>query len=171
MARQLTETAVTQIKTLIKSNIGQALIDVRTYRADAKVSTEPPPTESYFIAPEEHGYECPAIFIIDGGTDFRQSSEKSNCINALMSIDVSVKVEDRDKYLLTTKAWRYQAALHKVLDLTRLASLDGTTTLFIRVKRIKPSGVYAYANAEKDSTASFFFEYTLNLEVEYIENF
>ncbi len=174
MARHLTETALTLITDLIKKEIGGALQKIRTIRPDNTVTTEIPPTESYFNYPEAHGYRCPAIFVIDKpnvGMDFRQGEIGANHINALLNIDVSVKVEDRLKRLLVLKALRYQAALHQILDQTPLASSDGKVKLYSRVKRIVPSGLYTYTEDEKDTKAVFYFEYRLELEVDFFENF
>jgi hypothetical protein len=103
--------------------------------------------------------------------DFRQATTQANFINAITSINVTVKVEDRKMELLVIKALRYQAALHEVLDQTTLASADGLVSLKVRVKNIKPSGIYTYGNSEADDTATFFKEYTLNLAVEHYENY
>ena len=171
MARKLTETDLKLIMAYIKANIATALAAIRVDRADPIVTTEPPPSESYFIFQKAKGYRCPAIFVEDAGMDFRQAEKKANHINALSSINVTVKVQDRKKYLLTIKALRYQAALHQLLDQTPLANSDGTVKLYLRVKRIKPSGLYTYDNSEEDDTADFFFEYMLELAVEHVENF
>jgi len=132
---------------------------------------EPPESENYFIAPKQHGYRCPAVFIIDENTDFRQTETKANFINAVMNINVTIKVEDQNSALLTIKAWRYQAALHQVLDQTPIASADSAVKILSKVRRITPSGIYSYQNSEADSTASFYKEYELQLEVDFFENF
>lgn len=171
MARHLTETAVTLLTTYIQDNIATALASIAAIRPDDLVSLEPPVNTSYFIAPKQHGYQCPAIFVIDDNTDFRQNEMKANFINALMKINVTVKVEDQDAYLLTLKAWRYQAALHQLLDQTPIDNGDSTVSLLSKVRRITPSGIYSYQNSESDTTASFFKEYELQLEVDFFENF
>lgn len=171
MARHLTETDLDLITACIKANIDTALADVSSIHPDQLVSMESPETSSYFNFYHAHGYRCPAIFVVDDGMDFRQSETKANHINAISSINVSVKVEDKDKTLLTKKALRYQAALHEILDQTPLANGDGTVKIYLRVKNIVPSGLYTYADSETDTTASFFFEYMLKLAVEHYENF
>lgn len=171
MARRLSEEATILTLDYLKANIATALAAVRTDRADAKVTTEPPPTNSYFVYPKAHGYKCPAIFVIDDGMDFRQPETKANFVNSKFSLVVSVKVEDKDLEKLTFKAWRYQAALHQLLDLTELASSDNLVKLNIVVSSIKPSGIYTIPNAEPDSTATFFKEVTLRCTVNYFEGF
>lgn len=171
MARQLSETAISLVVAYLKANMATALSGVRTYHADAKVTTEAPPSQSYFIYPKAHGYKCPAIFVIDDGMDFRQPELKANFIDAKLSLVVSVKVEDRDAEKLTYKAWRYQAALHQLLDLTELASADKLVKLSIVVSSIKPSGIYTLATAQPDEQASFFKEYVLRCTVNYFEGF
>ncbi len=171
MARHLTETDLNLITGYIQANIAGALSAIRISRNDPVVTTEPPPSESYFNYFKAHGYRCPAIFVIDDGMDFRQSEKKANHINAISSINVTVKVEDRKKELLVIKALRYQAALHQLLDQTPLVNSDHTVKLYLRVKKIKPSGLYTYGNSEEDDQALFFFEYMLELAVEHVENF
>ncbi len=171
MARHLTETDLDLITAHIQNNIASALAAIRINRNDPIVTTEPPPTDSYFNYFKAHGYRCPAIFVIDDGMDFRQQEKNANHINALSSINVTVKVEDRKKELLVIKALRYQAALHQLLDQTPLANNDNTVKLYLRVKKIKPSGLYTYGNSEEDDSASFFYEYMLELAVEHVENF
>lgn len=167
----LAEAAVGLIKDAIKANITDALAQVRSYWHDGKVTTEVPPTESYFIYPNAHGYRCPAIFIIDQGPhDFRQGSTQSNFINASLSINVSVKIEDRDAYKLTLKAWRYASALHSILEQANLVSSDKTVKIVVKVVRMKPGPLYTLANDEADSTAQFFKEYELYCDVEFYEN-
>jgi hypothetical protein len=166
----LAEAAVCLIVDTIKANIQLALQDVRVYWSDGKVTTEVPPTESYFIYPKAQGYRCPAIFVIDEGTDFRLSTTNSNFINALMSINVSVKIEDKDAYKLALKAWRYASALHAILEQANLVSPDNTVSIKIKVKRSKPGPLYTIENDDPDTSAQFFKEYELFCDVEFYEN-
>ena len=170
-SRQLTETAVTLIVQYLRTNINAALQAIALIHPDDLVTLEPPPSSSYFPFEKAHGYQCPAIFVVDDGMDFRQAEKGANYIDALLAVNVTVKVEDSDMTLLTMKAWRYQAALQSLLDQTPLASLDGKVKLYSKVKGIKPSGTYTYGNSEEDETATFFKEYTLNLAIDFFENF
>lgn len=169
--RYLTETAVQLIMTHIQSNITTALAAIAVIRPDNIVSLESPESDAYFYFAKAHGYRCPAIFVIDDDMDFRQQETKANFINALLGINVTVKVEDQDADYLTKKAWRYQAALHSLLDQTSLVSADSKVKLVSKVRRIRPTGMYTYENSEPDSTANFFKEYELQLEVDFFENF
>ena len=166
----LTEAACGLIVDTIKTNIVAQLALVRTYWADAKVTTEPPPTESYFIYPKARGYRMPAIFVEDDGTEFQQAQAEANYIHAKMSINVSVKVEDKDQYKLMLKSWRYASALHAILEQANLASSDNSVKLVVKVTRIKPTSMYTIANDDADQTAQFFKEYVLFCEVEFWEN-
>jgi hypothetical protein len=167
----LAEAATCLILDTIKANIQTALGEVRNYWSDGKVTTEIPPTESYFIYPKAQGYRCPAIWVIDEGTNFRLSETQSNFINALMSINVSVKIEDKDAYKLALKAWRYASALHAILDQANLVSPDNAVSIKIKVKSTKPGPLYAIENSDPDTTAQFFKEYELFCDVEFYENF
>jgi hypothetical protein len=171
MARHLIETDLSLITKCIQDKISAALADISSIHPDNLVTLETPSTESYFIYQKAHGYRCPAIFVEDGETDFRQAEWKSNFIDALATVYVTVKVEDYNMDLITLKAMRYQAALHEILDQTSLVSSDNAVSLKLRVKRIKPSGIYTYENSESSSTATFFKEYTLQLDVEHYENY
>lgn len=166
----LSEAAICLIIDTIKANIGQALADVRTYWADGKVTTEVPPQNSYFIYPSAQGYRCPAIFVIDDNTDFRQSVVNANFINASMSINVTVKVEDKDQYKLALKSWRYASALHSILDQANLVNSDNAVKLVVRVRRLKPGPMYTIPNDDADTTAQFFKEYELSCDVDFYEN-
>lgn len=164
----LAEAAVFLIQDTIKANIEGALATVRAYYDDGKVTTEPPPTTSYFIYPKAHGYRCPAIFIIDDTTDFRLSQKQANYINAAITINVSLKVEDKDQYKLAVKAWRYVAALHSILDQATLVSADETIKLVVKVERAKPGPMYTLEDSDAE-TAQFFKEYVLQCQVEFYE--
>jgi hypothetical protein len=168
--RLLAEAAVDLIVTAIQTNITAALANVRSYWHDGEVTTESPPTGSYFIYPKARGYRCPAIFVIDEGPhDFRQSELKSNFVNAKLSINVSVKIEDKDAYKLTLKAWRYASALHQILEQATLVSSDNTVKIVVIVKRAKPGPLYAVENDDSDQTAAFFKEYVFYCDVEFYE--
>jgi hypothetical protein len=136
----LTEISADLIEQTIKADIAAALTAVRTQRADPKVTTEPP--RSYFIFEKPKAYQCPAIIIIPQGYDFRPSEGGANHINAILRIDVAVVVEDRAADLATRKAWRYQAALMKVLAQRSLTSADGAVKLVVVVNRAEFSPLF-----------------------------
>jgi hypothetical protein len=165
----LSEAAVTLITNTIKTNIAGALASVRNYAADGAVTTEVP--ASYFIYPKATGYRCPAVFVVDENTDFRQANMEANFIDARMSINVTVKVEDKDQNALTIKSWRYASALQSILEQSNLVSPDGKVKLSIKVRRIKPGPMYVLAESEAETSASFFKEYDLFLDVDFFESF
>ena len=171
MARQLTETAQSMIIAHLQANIASALSDIYTLRGDNLTTMETPSTQSYFTYPKAHGYKCPAIFVIDKGMDFRQTDTKANHINAMLRMDVAVKVEDKEQSVLVTKCLRYQAALHELLEQTNIVSSDNKVKINIIVRTAEPSEMYTLAETDTNDTASFFKEYRLSLEINYFENF
>lgn len=167
---KLSEVAVDLVTQAIRDNLELALTEVGTDRG-WDVTLETPPTPSYFIYPKAHGYRCPAIFVIDGGMDMRLSEMQSNFVNASLKMIVSVKVEDQDLDKITRKAWRYQAALFKVLNQIDIANSDNTVKLNVKVRSIKPSEIWTIKPEQPDELASFFKEYQLELLVDHYENF
>ena len=163
---KLTEISVDLIQTHLKTNIATALTDVRTDRADAKVTTEPP--RSYFIFPRAKGYRLPAVFTIAEESDFRLETGP-NFINALEKINVSVLIEDKDRGSLTIKAWRYQAALAKLLNNTALTNVGNTVKIVTKLVRNSFSPIYTNAADEESTAAVFRKEVVLELDVEHYE--
>lgn len=166
-AYQLAELAVDLIEAQIKSNILQALSNIRAERQDPIVTTEPP--REYFQYEMAHVYRAPAVFTIIQDMDFREETMGANHINAADRIVVAVVVEDRLKRLVVKKAWRYQAAMMQILHQVSLTSADGTLRLFSRVKRCSFSGVVNLKDP-KAADAVFRQEMSLQLQVEHIEN-
>jgi len=162
----LIEGATDLIEDHIKANVATALQTVRTDRADALVSTEPP--QSYFRFPQSHSYRPPAVFIIGEDFDFRLA-EGPNHVHGMGRINVSVVVEDRNRQLLKTKAWRYQAALAKLLNNTTLTNLAQTVKIVTKLVRF--SFYELEYNIKKRDTpeAAFREEVVLELEVEHYE--
>lgn len=134
--RFLGETTVRSIQAHIKANIATALADLRTERGDAKVSTEPP--QSYFIYETAKGYKTPACFTILRDMNFQKAEMGANHITARASITVSILVEDKDREKLTIKAWRYQAALHELLDQTILDVTGAKIFLIVTDAQFSP---------------------------------
>ena len=163
---KLTEIGVQLIETHIKTNIAAALADVRTDRADARVTTEVP--KSYFRFARARGYDSPAVFVIAEGFDFR-ATEGWNYVYGTHDIKVAVLVEDRDRYNLTTKAWRYQAALTKLLDQTTLQSGDGSVKIVSKILRNTFSGIFSEAADTENPMTVFHKEVICELEVEHYE--
>jgi hypothetical protein len=166
--RYLAETATREIESLIKTNIATVLAALRTERGDAKVSTEPP--QSYFIYEEAKGYRTPAVFIIARNIDFQKEEYRANHITAKIDIGVSVLVEDKDKDKLAIKAWRYQAALHEILDQAIIEVTGDKAKLFLIVKSADFSPVFTLEST-KGSHGVFRKEVALSVDVQQRESF
>lgn len=165
-AYKLAETVVELIEDAIKTNIAQALSDIRTERADASVTTEPP--REYFRYEEAQVYRPPAVFTIINSQDIRDQSTGANHVNAYSQVDVAVVVEDRIKRLTVLKSWRYQAALMQILHQSALTNTDGSVKVFIRVQRCRFSGIVNIKDDTKPETV-FRKEVSLELHVEHVE--
>lgn len=165
--RQLIETDIDLIETQIKSNIATALADVRTQRADPTVSTEPP--NGYYIYEKSQAYRCPAVFIIGDRIDFKKLEKQANFIDAVSRINVTVLIEDKDAERLTIKAWRYQAALHEVLDQVQLTSADSRVKITIVVMNASFSPLYSLTQDPTAANAIFRKEVVLECDVHHYE--
>lgn len=168
-ARYLVESTVDLIHDEIKSKIASALSEVKSLYNDHLVTLEVP--QNYFIYPVAAGYRTPAVFIIADDVDFQKRTRGANHISATVSVNVSVLVEDKDRLRLTTKAFRYQDALHKILDQTRLTTPDGKLALTVLVTRASFSPLYSDTADANSPIAMFRKEVVLTLEVEHWENF
>ena len=167
-ANNLTEILVDLVEAQIKANIATALTEVKTARNDALVSMEPP--QSYFIYSPAYGYRTPAVFIIADNIDFRLGLGQ-NHINAKHKINVAVVIEDKDAERLTIKAYRYQAALNKVLEQVSLSDTGNTVQYIVKVIRAEYSSLYTNAQKPDDPMGVFRKEVLLELEVENFENY
>lgn len=163
----LAEGDILLISSYIKSNIAASLANVRGLWNDAKVTTEPP--QDYFIYQKPQGYRLPAVFVIHQQMDFRIAEQKANFINGKSQIDVSVVVEDKDEFLLTIKAFRYQQALHQVLDQAQIISGDNNLKLIVVVYRHTFSPHWA-AKEDGSDDVNFRREVVLECQVEHLEN-
>jgi len=167
--RWLSEQTVLLIQDAVRTNISQALVDVRTQRNDAKVQTDPP--QSYFIYEGARGYRCPAIFTIIDSMEMLNADRGANHINARAHVIVAVLVEDRIQTNLTYKAWRYQSALHNVLHQTVLTSSDNRVKLVVKVDRIVFGPEFSESTDTNKPSGVFRKEVALHLEVEHYESF
>jgi len=113
IANNLTERTRVLLLSAIKSNIVQALADVREDRNDPVVTTEPP--KKYFTYDYAITYECPAIFCVVERLQTVNEQFKSNHVNAEVSVSVAAVVEETDGDRLVTKIERYQSALFQIL--------------------------------------------------------
>jgi uncharacterized membrane-anchored protein YhcB (DUF1043 family) len=160
--RHLVETAVDLVVDQIQSNIAEALADIRVNRADNAVTLEPP--RDYFIYPRAKGYRTPAVFVIGDRIDFLKERRGANHINAAIRLNVTVLVEDKDAERITRKAYRYQAALHQVLDQVRLQSSDNQASLTVVIQSASYSPLYSNLEAG-DPQAVYRKEISLELDV------
>lgn len=169
MARKLIEVASNLIRDAIDSGIGPALSAVSTDRADFEVTTEKP--QEYFFYEHSWALKTPSVFIIAVGQDFRQSEKQSNSINAKDLFNVSIVVEDRAAELAVVKSFRYQTAIHQVLDQAVLTSPDNALRLVVVVKSARFSPIYSQAKSENSTDAAFRREIYLECEVEHYESY
>jgi hypothetical protein len=96
--------------------------------------------------------------------------KSSNHTTARIDVGVSVLIEDRDKEKLTIKAWRYQAALHEILDQKNISVTGDKAKLFLIVKSADFSPVFT--TGQSTGTQSVFRkEVALTVEVQQRESF
>lgn len=168
--RNLAEGATSLIISTIQSNIGAALNSVASYFTGngpgLGVSLENP--REYFFYEKPQGYRLPAVFVIPKDIDFAIDKNKSNFINAETKYMVSVLLEDEDLERLTIKAWRYQSALHSVLDLTDMTSSDNSLHLKCVVQHASFSPTWT---KDDGLDGSFRKEVVLECRVTHLENF
>lgn len=167
MARNIVETTTDMVIAEVKSKIASALADIRVNRGDALVSTETP--VNYFITEQAAGYRCPSLFFIVDNVDFRLPGG-ANHISAIVSMNLSILVEDRDTFRLTRKAWRYQDALHQILAQDGLTSGDGSVTLRLKIVSASFSPIYSDAQAVDSAQGVFRKEVVLRLEIEHYQS-
>jgi len=164
---QLVETDVDLIQAQIKNNIAAALAAVRSQRNDPVVTTEPP--RDYYIYPKPKGYRTPAVFIIPDRLEFMKHERGANHINAVSRINITVLIEDKHADLIAIKAWRYQAALHEVLDQVSLTSSDERVKITVVVTNAAFSPLYSNTDDPSAPNAVFRKEISLECEVQHYE--
>lgn len=140
--RRLTEASVELTLELIKQNIATALGTVRAYYGDS-FTVEPPPTQSYFIYEKALAYKCPAVFVMCDAFQFNTKQTGPNFIDATAKLNVSVVIEDKEMDKLTPKAWRYQSALHQILNQAIIETSDQKVRLDIVVINNTFSPIYS----------------------------
>ena len=150
----------------IKANIDAALTAIRNERNDPIVSTEPP--ISYFIFAPSNILRCPAVIIVVDSADIPEETTGANHINGVVSIFVSVVVEDREADLLTIKAERYQAALFRILHRKTLQDAVKNVKIYSRVRKLNYSPIYT--TKAEDPMGEFRKEVVLELTVKHFEN-
>jgi hypothetical protein len=169
MARKLTEIDCVLIRDYLQANMAAALVFISADRADNLVSTEPP--NEYFFFERSWNLRPPSVFIVSPKMDLRKSEKQANYISGKSRVNVTVVVEDQTGENLVFKAWRYQAALHQVLDQVELTSGDNTTKLVVVVNSVEMSPIYSSAKDVTSTEAVFRREVYLACDVEHYENF
>lgn len=163
-AQNLAEFTVKAIIAKLKADLPAQLAEVRADRTVPSVTTEPP--VDYFNYEKIIGYKTPAVVVVATDIDFRKP-DGQNFIEALTTVLVSVVLEDRNAELLTTKAYRYSDAFHKVLDRAHLDDTTQNIRDILKVTRIDYSRTMETAS-RVDSP--FRKEVMLTLEVEHYES-
>lgn len=163
MKRRIVEGTVLPIIDLIKQEIDQALLDLRTDRPDNIVNTDP--IVEYFIYPKAIGYQTPCVFVLGRTAQYLQERGQ-NHINAQISVQVSIVVEDQDAERLTYKCWRYSDALHSILDQAEIVSDDGKVKNKIKVVTSEFGDT---VQMRSQTESPFRMEAMLVLEVEHYE--
>lgn len=152
VVRHLVESACDAIIDKLQADLPTALSDIRANRADNYVTMEPP--RDYFVYPKAKGYRTPAVFVIGDRIDFLKAQKGANHVNAAIRVNVTILVEDRDADRLMRKSYRYQAAMHQVLDQVSLMTADNQAKLTIVVQNASFSGLYS--NMEAGNPAAVF---------------
>jgi hypothetical protein len=167
MSRHLVETAVDAIISKLKAELPAALNDVRVNRADNFVTMEAP--RDYYVYPRAKGYRTPAVFVIGDRIDFLKDRKGANHVNAAIRVNVSFLVEDKDAERLMRKSYRYQAAVHEVIDQQALTSPDSAVRMTTVVQNAVFSGLYSNLKPE-DPQAVYRQEISLEIDVFQYEN-
>jgi hypothetical protein len=166
-ARYLMEGAVDLIESYIQTNLPGALDAQSAYYTDG-INLENP--REYFIYPKSKGLQPPCVFVIGDALDFKISENKSNFVNGEDRINVSIVAEDTDETRLTRKVYRYQAALHQVLDEAEIISLDSQLKIVVVVYNAAFSDIYMRKETTGDG-GNFRKEVSLQCRVAHFENF
>lgn len=167
-SNRLVETSTNLIIDKIKADIADALLDIRTDRADAAVTTELP--RAYYTYNSAFPYRCPAVFVVCESVDFNKDFG-ANHVNAIVKMRVAVIVEDKDLRLLTIKAYRYQAALHKILNQTQLINNDNSVLLTTIIRGATFSPEFTLAQVKDEGRGMFQKEVALDIDCIHREKF
>ncbi len=166
---QLSERTRSLILIQIKTSIAAELAAIRIDRADNTVSTEPPPSQSYFIFDGAHTYQCPAIFCIVDSGEVPDQATGTNYVSAVMKVYVSAVVSAQTEASTTVKCERYQAALFKILHQTVILDSTNNVKIHIACRRFQFSQLYTKSR-KSDNMADFRKEVAIELEVKHWEN-
>lgn len=165
--RKLLEGEIDLIEEYIQNNISSALDAVSATYSDG-IGLENP--REYFIYPKSKGLQPPCIFTIADDIDFKISENNSNFVNAEGRINISLLAEDTDEERLTRKVYRYQSALHSVLDEANIVSTDSLLSLKVVVYSSALSDIYGRPEESGDG-GHFRKEVVMRCRVAHFENF
>lgn len=149
----------------VKNNIDNSLALVRSQRDDAKVQLTG--IEQYYTYEPANLYRKPAMYFVVEEIDLRKRQKGANFLSALVYMNASVVVEEKNLELLTMKVERYQAAVHNVLDNQTLIDEEKQIKCHVLVTRAAFTPVYTETPDKTDGT--FLKEAVLTLEVEHYE--
>lgn len=165
-SHKLIEIAIDLIAQNIRDNIAQALIDVAADRATSIAI--PKPTGVFTFVPIS-AFRPPIIIVNGEEIDFRLADKGANFIDAVMRINVVAICEDREGPTLQYAAYRYQAALHKILAQTHLYNADQSVHIVCKVETARFSSIYTNAQQQGNVQGVFRKEVVLELDVEHYE--
>lgn len=163
---QLSEKTRDLVLSTIKSNIAAALAAVSADRPDKLVTTEPP--KSYFIYDGAATYSSPAVFAVVESLDLPEAQTGANHVNAIVNMNVSVVIEDREADRLVIKSERYQAALFQILHWATLQDVPKNVKIWVRVAQCTFSPLYTKKRG--NNMGDFAREVSLVLEIQHYEN-
>lgn len=168
ISHQLVEISTNLILTAIQSDIAAALAQVNQDRTTLNIQSGiavPTPRE-YLVYEKAQNYNAPSIYVICRGIDFKKD-RGANHLNSTMDFGVSVLVEDQREYQVVVAAWRYQAALSKILDQRILTDTDAN----VRIVCIARSAAFSetFSNADTGRQGVFRKESLIDFDVESYE--
>lgn len=165
-SNKLIEITVELIAQNIRENIAAALAEVA---ADRVLPIAIPKPLNVFTYVPVSVFRPPAIIVNGEEIDFRLGEKKANFIDAVMRINVVAICEDREGPTLQYAAYRYQAALHKILAQTHLYNADKTVHIVCKVETARFSSIYTNAQQQGNVQGVFRKEVVLELDVEHYE--
>lgn len=161
--RLLSELVVDEIRDHIKANIAPALQAVNENFSDERALSFEVPRD-YFIYPKAMGFRTPCVFVIADRIDFQKGTKQSNFLNAQMTVNVTVLIEDRDADAITRKAFRYQAALQSILDQVEKISDNGEAKFTLVVQAASFGALYS--TADDPNSVSAVYRKEVGLEID-----
>ncbi len=162
MARQLVELCVDEIISRLQTELPAELAVIHGDRGAPIVTMEAP--RDYFTYPRAMGYRTPVCFVIGDSIDFLKEIRGANHVNARITINVTVLVEDKDADKVTRKAYRYQAAMHQVLDQVSLTPAGKNTKITLVVQTAAFSPLYSNTDDATAPNAVFRKEISLGID-------